>query len=269
MFILKNIISLTSALWVAINLLVGFSFLLPVSIISLLVPLPIISRATYYIVDKIYRNAVRLDSLWMQDVVGIQLIVKGERNSDKTPVVICNHQSWFDIPLVQEVITGKGPIVRFLIKREIVWVPIIGWICLALNFPRLQRKKRSDSRVSDFSIIQKESKTHGDGAGALLIFPEGTRFTEHKRTIQNAPYQHLLRPKAGGLKMIQQHADPDTSLVDITIDYHQKGVHIWNCLHGDPRKITITIEYFKLSEISDVESWLNNRWLQKDKLFSV
>ena len=269
MFILKNIISLTSALWVAINLLVGFSFLLPVSIISLLVPLPIISRATYYIVDKIYRNAVRLDSLWMQDVVGIQLIVKGERNRDKTPVVICNHQSWFDIPLVQEVITGKGPIVRFLIKREIVWVPIIGWICLALNFPRLQRKKKSDSRVSDFSIIQKESKTHGDGAGALLIFPEGTRFTEHKKTIQNAPYQHLLRPKAGGLKMIQQHADPDTSLVDITIDYHQKGVHIWNCLHGDPRKITITIEHFKLSEISDVENWLNNRWLQKDKLFSA
>ena len=265
---MKNIISLTSALWVAINLLLGFLLVLPVSIISLLIPLPIVSRAAYYVVDKIYRNAVRLDSFWMQGVVGIQLIVKGAPNKDKAPVVICNHQSWFDIPLVQEVITGKGPLVRFLIKREIVWIPIIGWICLALNFPRLQRNKRSDSRPSDYSIIQKESKNHGDAEGALLIFPEGTRFTEHKRTKQNAPYQHLLKPKAGGLKMIQQHADPDTSLVDITINYHQKHVHIWNCLHGDPRKITITIEHFKLCDIEDVERWLNNRWKEKDKLFS-
>ena len=209
-----------------------------------------------------------LDSFWMQDVVGIELIVKGEPNRDKAPVVICNHQSWFDIPLVQEVITGNGPLVRFLIKREIVWIPIIGWICLALNFPRLRRNKNSDARTSDFSIIQKESKNHGGESGALLIFPEGTRFTEQKKTKQNAPYQHLLRPKAGGLKMIQQHADPDTSLVDITIDYHQKGVHIWNCLHGDPRKITITMEHFNLSEIVDVEAWLNSRWIEKDRIFS-
>ncbi|MFT6046248.1 MAG: 1-acyl-sn-glycerol-3-phosphate acyltransferase, partial [Arenicella sp.] len=106
--------------------MISFLLVLPVSIISLLLPLPIIARVANYIVAKIYRNAVRMDSFWMQDVVGIRLIVKGARNKDKTPVVICNHQSWFDIPLVQEVITGKGPIVRFLIKQEIVWIPIIG-----------------------------------------------------------------------------------------------------------------------------------------------
>lgn len=265
---MKNIISLISALWVATNLLLGFILVLPIAIISLLVPLPIVSRATYFIVNKIYRNAVWLDSFWMQDVVGIELIVKGESNIDAAPVVICNHQSWFDIPLVQEVISGKGPMVRFLIKREIAWIPIIGWICLALNFPRLQRNKDSDSRASDFSIIQKESKNHANGDGALLIFPEGTRFSEQKKINQNAPYQNLLRPKAGGLKMIQKHAGPDTGLVDITIDYHQKGVRIWDCLHGNPKKITITLEHFKLSEIVDVEAWLNSRWIEKDKIFS-
>ena len=261
---MKHIISFTSALWVIINLLIGFAILLPVSIISWLLPLPIISRACAYIVDHVYRTAVRIDSFWMQQVVGIELVINGERSTDPTPVVICNHQSWFDIPLVQEVISGKGPIVKFLIKREIVWVPIIGWICLALNFPRLRRNKNSQSGDSDFSIVKKVSKTHGHESGALLIFPEGTRFTELKKQKQKAPYEHLVNPRAGGLKIIKQHANPDTQLVDITINYHQKNVRIWDCLHGNPKKITITLEHFNLSEIEDVEGWLNERWLVKD-----
>lgn len=268
MFILKNIVSLISALWVAINLLFNCLLVLPVSIISLLIPLPIVSRTANYIVDRIYRNAVWLDSFWMQDVVGIELVIKGEPNKDKSPVVICNHQSWFDIPLVQEVITGKGPIIRFLIKREIAWIPIIGWICLLLNFPRLHRSGNRNAKASDFSIIQKESKNHGNGTGALLIFPEGTRFTGDKKKTQNAPYKNLLKPKAGGLKMIQKHAAPDSTLIDITIDYHQKDVNIWKCLHGNPKKITITLEHFKLSDIVDVKAWLNNRWMVKDGLLS-
>lgn len=268
MFILRNIISLVSALWVATNLLINCLLVLPVSIISLLAPLPIISRATNWIVDRIYRNAVWLDSFWMQDVVGIELEIKGQPNTDMAPVVICNHQSWFDIPLVQEVITGEGPIIRFLIKREIAWIPIIGWICLILNFPRLHRSGDRNAKASDFSIIQKESKSHGNGTGALLVFPEGTRFTEGKKKTQNAPYKNLLKPKAGGLKMIQKHAAADTTLVDITIDYHQQDVNIWKCLHGNPKKITITLEHFKLSEITDIKTWLNDRWTEKDALFS-
>ena len=68
--------------------------------------------------------------------------------------------------------------------------------------------------------------------------------------------------------MIKQHANADTRLVDITIDYHQKNVHIWHCLRAEPAKITITLEHYKLSEIDDIDAWLNNRWLEKDKLLS-
>jgi 1-acyl-sn-glycerol-3-phosphate acyltransferase len=265
---MNHVISLISALWVVINLLIGFAALIPVSIISWLIPIPAVSRACFFIVDHIYRIAVKVDSFWMQKVVGIELVIKGEANTHKKPVVICNHQSWFDIPLVQEVITGNGPIIKFLIKRELVWVPIIGWICLALNFPRLHRGKNTSTGVSDFSLIQKASKDHGNESGALLVFPEGTRFAEQKKIDQKSPYQHLLKPRSGGLKMIQKHAASDTPLIDITIDYHQENVGIWNCLHGDPKKITITLEHYKLTDIDDIEGWLNERWGKKDKLFS-
>ena len=266
---MKNIVSLLSALWVAVNLLIGFTLLLPVSVISWLIPLPVVSRGCIVIVDHIYRFAVKVDSFWMLKVVGIELIVKGKANTDRAPVVICNHRSWFDIALVQEVITGNGPIIKFLVKREIAWVPIIGWICLALNFPMLRRSKKDGARKRDFSIIQKATKTHGDEDGALLVFPEGTRFSNLKKTNQESPYNHLLKPKTGGLKVIQQHAGADTTLVDVTINYHQNDVQIWNCLHGEPGKITITLEHYTLTEIDDLETWLNDRWLAKDKILSA
>jgi 1-acyl-sn-glycerol-3-phosphate acyltransferase len=265
----KHLISLSSFLWVAINLLIGLASLLPIAIITWLLPIPTVSRASFFLVDHVYRFAVKVDSFWMQQVVGIELIVNGSPNTHRTPVVICNHQSWFDIPLIQEVITGKGPIVKFLIKRELAWVPIIGWICLALNFPRLRRSKETSDRKADFSIIQQASKSHGEDSGALLIFPEGTRFTSAKQAMQQSPYEHLLKPKVGGLKMIKGHATAGTMLVDVTINYHQQGVRIWNCLHGNPKRITITLNHYPLDEIEDVASWLNQRWQEKDKLLSA
>jgi len=228
----------------------------------------VVSRGCFFLVDLIYRTAVRVDSFWMKRVVGIDLVIKGEVNTHKSPIVICNHQSWFDIPLVQEVITGNGPIVKFLIKRELVWVPIIGWICLVLDFPRLQRGRNANTGKSDFSLIRKASKEHGNESGALLIFPEGTRFSEQKKKNQEAPFQHLLRPKSGGMKIIQKHAAPGTPLIDITINYHQQKVNIWNCLHGNPKKITVTLESFRLADIDNIDEWLNQRWIAKDKLFS-
>jgi 1-acyl-sn-glycerol-3-phosphate acyltransferase len=265
----KNFISLSSFLWVAINLLIGLTFLLPIAIINWLLPIPAVSTACFFIVDHVYRFAVKVDSFWMQRVVGIELIIKGKPNTHRTPVVICNHQSWFDIPLIQEVITGKGPIVKFLIKRELAWVPIIGWICLALNFPRLRRSKATGDRKADFSIIQQASKSHGEDSGALLIFPEGTRFTKAKQTKQQSPYKHLLKPKIGGLKMIKDHASEGTMLVDITINYHQEEVRIWDCLHGNPKKITITLEHHPLDDIDDIAAWLNQRWYDKDRILSL
>ncbi|MGB5326461.1 MAG: 1-acyl-sn-glycerol-3-phosphate acyltransferase [Pseudomonadales bacterium] len=212
---------------------------------------------------------MKVNSFWMKKVVGIKLVVKGEPGTHANPVVICNHQSWFDIPIIQDVITGTGPMVKFLIKRELVWVPIIGWICQVMGFPKLGRSKRSDTRKDDIAAVQTISMGHEDEAGALLIFPEGTRFSEEKKTRQQSPYQHLLKPRSGGLKIIKHHVSQATTLVDQTIDYHKTGVRIWECLHGDPGLITVTIAHYELAEINDLDAWLNNRWAEKDRGFTV
>lgn len=263
---LHHLTAAISLLWVTVNLIFGLLALLPVSIILLVYPNAAITVGLQQIIDKVYRFAVRVDSFWIKRVLGIEIIVKGERISHPAPVVICNHQSWFDILLLQDLITHDGPIVRFLIKRELIWVPIVGWICLALNFPRLYRSKNADNRKSDFTVIEKASKTHNKDSGALLIFPEGTRLTRHK--LQRSPYQHVLVPRSGGLNVIKQHTVAGTPLIDVTINYGESGGHFWRCLAGIPKTITIHLEHYTLSDISDTNQWLHSRWQAKDKILS-
>ena len=267
--IMKNIVSLISSLWVASNLIFGLLLLIPVSIISALFPFVLIRRWCFFLTQNIYRIAVQINSFWMKRIIGIGLIVKGESQIHPNAVIICNHQSWFDIPIIQDVVTSRGPMVKFLIKRELVWVPIIGWICLALRLPTLGRSKNTDTRARDRIIIQNASNSHANEPGALLIFPEGTRFTEKKRAMRGAPYNNLLKPRSGGLNLIKEHTSPDVELVDMTIDYHRKNVSIWECLHGAPSVITITLKHYKIGDIKDASSWLNERWKEKDIILTA
>ena len=267
--IVQNLASALSLLWVLTNLTFWLLLLLPLSVLRWLVPLPLVSKICFVAVDFIYRQAVRINSFWMQRVMGIQLLIDGEPNPHSAPIVICNHQSWFDIPILQELVTSEGPIIKFLIKRELVWVPVIGWICLALNFPRLYRGKDKSLRAVDYAMIQSATESHGAKPGALLVFPEGTRFTTKKHHLQASPYSWLLKRKVGGLKIIKANTDPATHVMDVTIDYGPMPVNIWRCLHGQPSAIRVKIRYYALAEIKDIQTWLNDRWEEKSEFLAA
>ncbi len=266
--IYKNLYSTVSSLWVVTNLTICVLLLIPVAVLRLLLPFNSVRHLTFVVMDFLYRAAVYGNSFWMQKVVGIELVVTGEIGRHPSPIIICNHQSWFDIPVLQEIITGRGPIIKFLVKKELIWVPIIGWICLAMNFPRLNRGSGRDARRSDYSTIQSISMSLDDEPGALLIFPEGTRFTEQKKIRQESPYQHLLKPKTGGMRIIKDAASSNTPVIDITISYDRGVNNFWQCLHGEIKKIYITIDHFTMGEIDDPKHWLEERWSMKERIIT-
>ncbi len=267
--IFKNFYSLVSSIWVITNLTFWVMLLIPVAIIRLLLPFKPVRHLTFVMVDFLYRAAVFGNSFWMGKVVGIELVVEGELGTDQSPIIISNHQSWFDIPILQEIITSRGPIIKFLVKKELIWVPVIGWICLAMNFPRLNRGTGKDARRTDYSTIQSLSLSLDDEPGALLIFPEGTRFTQQKKARQESPFNLLLKPKTGGMKIIKDAAPPDTPVIDITIRYDRGVNNFWQCLHGEIKKIHITISHFTMGEIQDPKTWLEERWAMKDRMLSA
>jgi 1-acyl-sn-glycerol-3-phosphate acyltransferase len=57
-------------------------------------------------------------------------------------LVICNHQSWVDILVLQGVFNRRIPFLKFFLKKQLIWVPVLGFAWWALDFPFMQRHSR-------------------------------------------------------------------------------------------------------------------------------
>ena len=214
-----------------------------------------------------YRHAAMVNSFWMERLLGIKIEVFGKLPAHPAPLMVANHQSWLDIVVLQGIVTGKrGPMLKFLVKRELMWVPVLGWICWALKLPSLRRGKGQGAQRQDYQTIRGFTQKLGQENGGLLIFPEGTRFTAEKHRAQASPYRHLLRPKPGGLRICLDTAPPKTPVIDFTLVYEGEP-HFWNGLGGATRKIEVHIHPPAQVAPEDAGAWLAARWRQKDALF--
>ena len=54
-------------------------------------------------------------------------------------LVLANHQSWVDILVLQKVFNRRIPLLRFFLKRQLFWVPLLGLAWWALDFPFMGR----------------------------------------------------------------------------------------------------------------------------------
>lgn len=214
--------------------------------------------------DRIYRAAVRLDSFLLRRVLGIDFIIHGAVPNDTSEqcIVVSNHRSWFDILVIQEVISGRGPILKFLIKRELIYVPIVGWICLALDFPRLHRSRDAVGREKDFASVAAAAAKVNETPCALMNFAEGTRFSRIKRDRLASPYQHLLKPKTGGFRIMLGALSAD--IVDITLVYPIDDITFWRCLSGELKTVEIFVDRYPHSAVNEPGEWLDARWKEKE-----
>ena len=264
---MRHIVSLSTCLLIIFNLGFWMIWLASLALLKLAFKREPMREWINRCSEYCYRAAVSVHNLWMFNVLGMKLNIRGELPEHDSPIIISNHQTWTDIPLLHGAVTaGRGPILKFLIKRELLWVPIVGWICYALNFPRLNRGQGNDARRRDFTAIKSFSESLHTERGALMIFAEGTRFTEQKHKNQSAPYRHLLTPRPGGLKIALETAPEGTPIVDVTIIYRGQ-TNFWHCLGGGTKDVDVIIRTFDSIETSQIRDWLDKRWLEKDSFF--
>jgi hypothetical protein len=106
---------------------------------------------------------------------------------------------------------------------------------------------------------------------------EGTRYTNEKASRSRSPHLHLLRPKAGGLKVILPVLDGFLkSILDVTIVYDPPNATFWRFLSGACRRVIVDVRRIPLSDApfpssvngmisaDDVTPWINALWVQKD-----
>ena len=68
------------------------------------------------------------------DVQGLEKV-----DMDHSYLVTSNHQSWADILMLQYQLSRRMPILKFFLKQELIWVPVIGLCWWALEFPFMKR----------------------------------------------------------------------------------------------------------------------------------
>ena len=142
---MHHIISLSTALVATINLGFWVIWLALLAMLKLVFRQDPLRHYVNLLTEYCYRGAVAINTFWMLKVVGMRLSLRGVMPTHDSPIIISNHQTWTDIPVLHGAMTaGGGPILKFLIKRELLWVPIIGWICYSLNFKSVKATKCSN-----------------------------------------------------------------------------------------------------------------------------
>lgn len=210
----------------------------------------------------------------------------GELNPNGRYVMISNHRSWFDILVIGSVFNRRLPILKFFMKKELLWsLPFAGAACYVLDYPFLERYTRADIKKNpalkgkDIETTKKACQKFKEFPTTIINFVEGTRFTEQKKQRQNSPFQYLLKPKAGGIAIvINEMRDKLTGIVDVTIHYTVDHFSFWHLVCGNFDKITVRYEMLPvIDEIcgdyySDrkfrvfFQQWLNDLWQKKDNL---
>ncbi len=222
----------------------------------------------------VYRQAVEFNDWILKRVSGAHWHDPYlDLTRDEVFVVVANHRSWTDVFLLQSIISKRGPIVKFLCKRELTYIPILGLICLAFEFPVLRRRARgtqseNDRRDDDRRRVRDACEVLYTAPAAMLIFAEGTRFSELRRDRSRSPYLHLLAPRLGGLSaMFDVLESIDPKVIDVTIAYPNQS-NFWHFLGGSVGKIQIEATQFSMTSIVDdsVGLWLEQRWTCKDAL---
>jgi len=200
-------------------------------------------------------------------------------------MVNCNHQSWVDIFVLQHVFNGRIPLLKFFLKQQLIWVPVMGLAWWALDFPFMRRhsdqvlRKHPEKRLEDLEATRRACEKFALVPTSVMNFVEGTRFTPAKHAAQKSPYRHLLKPKAGGLALaLHALGHRFDSLIDVTIVYPDGAPTFWHFLRGDLREVVVhvqrlpipaefsTSDYMGDSKVrKQVQRWLHELWQRKDE----
>ena len=257
------------------------------ALVKRLVPIPAITEGCRRVVTWIAGR-------WMDVLVGLfrrcldtRLELTGELPDDRNRsyVVVCNHQSWSDVPILLHLLHGRVPFFRFFLKHGLIWLPLVGQAFWALEYPFVRFPSREvlerhpERRGENLRAARRACEHLGDRATTLVNFPEGALFTRERHAEQRPGFRHLLRPRAGGTALaLATLSDRLDSLIDVSLHFPEGppglGRFITNRVgrvQVDVRRIRVPREMTRGDYENDPEfrrrfqQWLNEIWREKDR----
>jgi len=205
-------------------------------------------------------------------------------NTDTWYIAMSNHQSWADIFILLAAGHQKIPLLKFFMKKELQWIPIIYLVHKTVDMPFLNRHSRAQIQANpelkkvDFENAKIAAKRFSRNPSTAFSFAEGTRFTGQKHAEQESPYTNLLKPKVGALAIALSGMPQVNTLVDFTVVYASKKRSTWDFLCGDLSKAKVVAKTYSLPENlknrsfeeeddyrRDFQTFVDAIWLEKEQ----
>jgi 1-acyl-sn-glycerol-3-phosphate acyltransferase len=264
-------------------------WLIPIIVFSFckaIIPIEFSQKVFSYLLDQMASNWVGVNTLIQKLFNKTQIKVTGleKLTMKEWYLVVCNHQSWVDIVIVQRIMHGKIPFLKFFLKKELIYVPFLGLAWWALDFPFMKRysqsfiKKNPHLKGKDVETTRKACAKFKHKPVSIMNFIEGTRFTDEKHSKQKSPFQHLLKPKAGGIGFVLEAMGGNLhKIVNITIHYPEGIPTFSDFLAGRIQQVNVNVEVTPISDdlIGDYvrdrpfkiqfQQKVNQLWLDKDQ----
>ena len=185
---------------------------------------------------------------WLKITLNITTNIIGQENLKKSPyIIISNHQSTWETLAFQTIF----PAHTWVLKRELLWLPIFGW-SLALLKPIIINR---GDKLKAIKKVIKQGADRLDKGISIVIFPEGTR----------QPYKRIGEYQNGGSAIAKK------SGYDIVPVYHNSG-NLWpkGGFIKKPGVITVVIgEVISDSSLtsSELTEKIRNWTLEQEKTF--
>ena len=266
------------------NLIIFGALVLTLGLVKLVLPIPVVSKLLHS-AYKGWCKGNRL-GLWL-GCNNIKVNISGEVNANSWYLLISNHISWLDIAVLSSLDALPAP--KFFLKDELKYVPFIGTGAWAMGMPFMKRvtkaqlAKNPNLKGLDVERTKRSCRNFRHHPTTIVNFVEGTRFTAQKHQHQQSPFQHLLKPKAGGtafaLEVLNEQFD---AMLNTSLVYSGQSDHVCrNILKGELESIHITIEVMPINTQmigsyqtdkafrGQFQQYLNNLWTVKDKQLSA
>jgi 1-acyl-sn-glycerol-3-phosphate acyltransferase len=149
--------------WLASLFFIVQMYLAMVVLALVFTPFAVFSRDAAYLAMHSYCRWVRFSARWL---VGLHSEVRGAV-PDGNVIVAAKHQSFFDIILI----FGALPRAKFIMKRELIYAPILGQYALRIGCVPVDRGKRGAAIARMKADVARGTALPGQ----LIIYPQGTR----------------------------------------------------------------------------------------------
>ncbi|MFA5938375.1 MAG: acyltransferase [Sinimarinibacterium sp.] len=281
-----TVMGLLTTVSVVAWMIVSFILLSPAALLKL-IPYPPLQRACSRFTIWIATNWVRNDKLLLRLLHAVQWDVdlRARLEPGKNYLLISNHQSCIDILVLFDLLHARTPFPRFFLKWELMYMPVIGIACWAMDFPFMRRHGKSalkgnpELRSQDLETTRRACALYKSEPVTIINFLEGTRFTEAKRIARQSPYRRLLRPKAAGMSFaLNAMGEQFAGIIDVTIAYQPTDKPLlWSFACGEQNQLSVHMDLLPIPQemmAGDYENdaefrkrfqaWINGIWTRKD-----